>query len=66
MLIIISHDYKVVRTPNSYHHIIIMKLIILRLDAANKPPPMSEGVVEIRINNQPCEGINLTTQYAQA
>jgi hypothetical protein len=27
---------------------------------------MSEGVVEIRINNQPCKGINLTTRYTQA
>jgi hypothetical protein len=26
---------------------------------------MSEGVTEIRINNQPCKGINLTTQHAQ-
>jgi hypothetical protein len=34
-----SHDYKVVVTPNSYHHIMIMMLIILRLDAANEPPP---------------------------
>jgi hypothetical protein len=43
-----------------------MKLIILRLDSANKPSPMSEGVTEIRINNQPCKGINLTTRHAQA
>jgi hypothetical protein len=28
-----------------------MKFIILRLDAVNKPSPMSEGVVEIRINS---------------
>jgi hypothetical protein len=27
---------------------------------------MSEGVVEIRINNQPYKGINLTTRHAQA
>jgi hypothetical protein len=27
---------------------------------------MSEGVVEIRINNQPCKGINLTTWHTQA
>jgi hypothetical protein len=27
---------------------------------------MSEGVAEIRINNQPCKGINLTTQHTQA
>jgi hypothetical protein len=53
-----SHDYKVVITPNSYHHITIMKLIILYLEAANKPSPMSEGVVEIWINSQPCKGIN--------
>jgi hypothetical protein len=24
---------------------------------------MSEGVTEIRINSQPCKGINLTTQH---
>jgi hypothetical protein len=40
-----------------------MKLIILRLGAVNKPLPISEGVVEIRINSQPYKGINLTTQY---
>jgi hypothetical protein len=27
---------------------------------------MSEGVTEIRINSQPCKGINLTTRHAQA
>jgi hypothetical protein len=43
-----------------------MKLIILRLNIANKPSPMSEGVTEIRINNQPCKGINLTTWHTQA
>jgi hypothetical protein len=43
-----------------------MKLVILRLDAVKKPSPMFEGVAEIRINNQPCKGINLTTQYTQA
>jgi hypothetical protein len=43
-----------------------MKLIILHLDSANKPSPMSEGVMEIRINNQPCKGINLTTCHTQA
>jgi hypothetical protein len=40
-----------------------MKLIILRLDAANKPSPISEGVMEIQINSQPC---NLTTRHTQA
>jgi hypothetical protein len=49
----------------SSHHSII-KLIILHLDAANKTSPMSEGVVEIRINSQPCKGINLTTRRTQA
>jgi hypothetical protein len=27
---------------------------------------MSDGVVEIRINNQPCKGINQTTQHTWA
>jgi hypothetical protein len=49
----------------SYHHI-IMKLIILRLSAANKPSLISESVTEIQINNQPCKGINLTTWHTQA
>jgi hypothetical protein len=61
-----SHDYKVVITLNSYHHIMIMKLIILCLDSTNKPSPMSEGVMEIRIKSQPCKGINLTTRHMQA
>jgi hypothetical protein len=43
-----------------------MKLIILRLGVANKPSPISEGVAEIRINSQPCKGINLITQHTQA
>jgi hypothetical protein len=43
-----------------------MKLIILCLDAVNKPSPISEGVVEIRINSQPCKGINITTRHTQA
>jgi hypothetical protein len=42
-----------------------MKLIILRLDLVNKQSPMSKGVTEIRINNHPCKGINLTTQPTQ-
>jgi hypothetical protein len=64
-LIIINHDYKVVIDPYSHHHI-IMKFINLRLNIANKPSPMSEGVAETRINNQPCMGINLTTRHTQA
>jgi hypothetical protein len=43
-----------------------MKLIILHLDSANKPSPKSEGVAEIRINNQPSDAINLTAQHTQA
>jgi hypothetical protein len=50
----------------SKHDYIIMKLIILRLNTVNKPSPMSEGVTEIWINNQPCKGINLTTRHTQA
>jgi hypothetical protein len=42
-----------------------MKLIILHLGAANKPSPISEGVTEIWINNQPCKGKNLTTWHTQ-
>jgi hypothetical protein len=41
-------------------------LITLCLSAANKPSPLSEGVAEIRIDSQPCKGINLTTRHAQA
>jgi hypothetical protein len=41
-------------------------VIILRLDSANKPSPISKGVTEIQINSQPCKGINLTTQHMQA
>jgi hypothetical protein len=43
-----------------------MKLIILRLNTANKLSPMSKGVAKIRINNQPWKGINLTTQHTWA
>jgi hypothetical protein len=43
-----------------------MKFIIIRLNTANKPSPMSEGVMEIWINNQPCKGINLTTWHMWA
>jgi hypothetical protein len=43
-----------------------MKLIILHLVSANKSSPMSEAVVEIRIDCQPCKGINLTTWHIQA
>jgi hypothetical protein len=43
-----------------------MKVELLRLDSANKPSPIPEGVVEIQINSQPCKGINLTTRHTQA
>jgi hypothetical protein len=43
-----------------------MKVELIRLNTANKPSPISEGVVEIQINSQPCKGINLTTQHTQA
>jgi hypothetical protein len=43
-----------------------MKLIILHLKIVNKPCPISEGVIEIRINTQPCKGIHLTTQHMWA
>jgi hypothetical protein len=43
-----------------------MKVELLRLNTANKLSPISEGVVEIRINTQPCKGINLTTWHTQA
>jgi hypothetical protein len=42
-----------------------MKVELLRLNIANKPSPISEGVTEIRINNQPWKGINLTTRHKQ-
>jgi hypothetical protein len=41
-------------------------LIIVRLNTVNKPSPMSEGVVKIQFNSQPCKGINLTTQHMWA
>jgi hypothetical protein len=43
-----------------------MKLIILHLGAVNKPSLISESVIEIQINSQPCKGINLTTWHTQA
>jgi hypothetical protein len=43
-----------------------MKVQLLRLGSANKPSPISEGVVEIQINSQPDKGINLITWHTQA
>jgi hypothetical protein len=65
MLSNINLDYNVVINRYSSHHS-IMKLIILRLNILNKPSPMSEGVLEIRINNQPYKVINLTTRHTHA
>jgi hypothetical protein len=55
------------RKSSSYSYLHkIMKLTILHFGATNKPSPMSEGVAKIRINSQPCKGINLTTRHTQA
>jgi hypothetical protein len=43
-----------------------MKIELLCLGAANKPSLISDGVVEIRINSQPCKGLNLTKWHMQA
>jgi hypothetical protein len=43
-----------------------MKVELLRLGAVNKPSPISDGVIDIRINSQPCNGINLTIQHTRA
>jgi hypothetical protein len=43
-----------------------MKVELLHLDSVNKPSPISEGVMEIRINSQPSKGINLTTRHTHA
>jgi hypothetical protein len=42
-----------------------MKVELLCLNTANKSSLISEGVAEIRINNQPCNCINLTTRHTQ-
>jgi hypothetical protein len=51
--------------PYSYHRN-ILKLIILHLNTVNNPSPMFEGVAKIWINNQPSNGINLTTRHTWA
>jgi hypothetical protein len=43
-----------------------MKLIIQRLEAVHKTSTMSEGVAELRINNQPCKGINMIARHMWA
>jgi hypothetical protein len=60
-IISINHGNKIIIL---IHKVIIQqyaKMKLLRLNAMSKPSPISEGVVEIRINSQPCKGINLTT-----
>jgi hypothetical protein len=64
-LININYDYNIVIDLYIYHHIII-KLRILRLDSKNKLSPISEGIANIRIDNQPCNGIDQTTRHPQA
>jgi hypothetical protein len=65
-MIIINHDYKVVIYIHKFliHHNV--KLTILRLNTTIEPSLISEGVTEIRINSQPCNGINLITQHTRA
>jgi hypothetical protein len=38
-----------------------MKVELLRLAVVKKSSPISEGVLEIQVNSQPCKGIKLTT-----
>jgi hypothetical protein len=42
-----------------------MKVELLCLNTTNKPSPISEDVAKIRINTQPCKGINLITWHTQ-
>jgi hypothetical protein len=57
----LCHDYKIVNVTQEILITTIISSHVLRLYSENKPSPMSEGVAEIRINSQPCKGINLTT-----
>jgi hypothetical protein len=43
-----------------------MKVELLLNDCNGQVLPISEGTTEIRINSQPCKGINLTTRHTQA
>jgi hypothetical protein len=43
-----------------------MKVELLCLAVVKKSSPISEGVLEIQVNSQPCKGIKLTTQHKQA
>jgi hypothetical protein len=65
LLININHDYEVVI---NIHKVIIQHNMKLNstLESVIKPSPISEGVAEIRINSQPCKGINLTTRHTWA
>jgi hypothetical protein len=43
-----------------------MKVELLHLDLASKSSPISEGVVNIRIDSKPCKDINLKTRHTCA
>jgi hypothetical protein len=57
------HDYKIVNDIQVYTMQTITMSGILRLNTVNKPSSISEDVVEIQINSQPCKGNNLTTRH---
>jgi hypothetical protein len=66
------HNCKVNNINNIYHHylsILIHHHVIhafLRVGVVNKLSLIFESITEIRINNKPCRGINLTnTIYAR-
>jgi hypothetical protein len=64
--ITLCHDYKIVNVIQEILITTITSSHVLRLHSENKPSPISEGVVEIRINSQPCKGNNLTTRHTGA
>jgi hypothetical protein len=60
------HDYKIVNIIQEYIMQTITMSGVLCLNAVNKPSSISEDVVEIWINSQPCKGNNLTTRHMRA
>jgi hypothetical protein len=60
------HDYKIVNAIQVYTVQTITTSGVLRLNAVNKLSSISEDVAEIRINNQPYKGNNLTTWHTRA
>jgi hypothetical protein len=60
------HDCKIVNVIQVYTMQTITTSGVLHLNTANKPSFISEDVVEIRINSQPCKGNNLTTRHTRA